>query len=104
MAELCYNTLNEGNRLKTQMHNVLLQVLEIEPFNLFWANLRGSDVTVALAFRSGSWKPDPISAVVVNGVLLANPPESPVLSSIKILELPLIPPTLALCLTELGIH
>lgn len=40
MAELCYNTLNEGNRLKTQMHNVLLQVLEIEPFNLFWASLR----------------------------------------------------------------
>jgi hypothetical protein len=59
---------------------------------------------VTLAFWRERRKANTIRAIVVDGVFFANPPEFPVLSGIKISELLLIPPTLTLCLTELGIY
>lgn len=62
------------------------------------------NVSVSGAFRRELRVALAVSAVVVDGVLLAHPPEPLPLSSIKVTELWLIPPPLALCVTELGIH
>ena len=62
------------------------------------------NVTVSSAFK---WKlrvAASVSAVVVDGVFPAHPPEPTPLRSIKVTILCLIPPPLALCGTELGIH
>lgn len=66
--------------------------------------LMKSNVAVALAFCWDSRKASTIGAIVVDGEFAANPPQSSVLSSIKVLELLLIPPTFALRLAELSIH
>ena len=63
-----------------------------------------SYVSVSLALWREARVPSPVSAVVVDGELLSNPPQSPPLISIKVLELLLIPPSLTLCGTELGLH
>ncbi|MFS8030841.1 hypothetical protein Hanom_Chr17g01538841 [Helianthus anomalus] len=67
-------------------------------------NKNKSNVTVPLAFRCHFGKPFPISAVVVNGELLANPSETTPLISIKILIFFLVPPPFALCFAEFCVY
>lgn len=62
------------------------------------------DVTVTLALRRHLRVSNTISAVVVDGVFLADPAEPPVLKAVQILELLLVPPPLALGCTKLGLH
>lgn len=59
-------------------------------------------VSVPLALWWHSRVSDSVSAVVVDGVFLADPPQPPPLLSIKVLELLLVPPPLTLGGTKLG--
>lgn len=61
-------------------------------------------VSVSLALGWEGGVSDSVSAVVVDGEFLADPLEPPPLISIKVLELLLVPPSLALRGTEFGLH
>lgn len=62
-----------------------------------------SYVSVSLAFYWENRVSDLISAVVVDGEFGADPLEAPVLISVKVLELLLVPPPLALGGAKIGL-
>lgn len=63
-----------------------------------------SYVSVSLALRRDCRVSDSISAIVVDGVFGSDPFETPILIRVKVLELFLVPPSLALGSTKLGFH
>jgi len=69
---------------------------------LFTRNL---NVTVSFALRRRDMRiAFSVSAVVVDGVFLAHPSEPTPLGGVKVTELRLVPPPLALRVAELGVH
>jgi len=62
------------------------------------------NVTVSSALRGKLRVAFSVSAVVVDGEFLTHPFESIPLCSVKVTELWLVPPSLALCVAELGVH
>ena len=62
------------------------------------------NVTVSPAFWWELRVPNAVRAIVVDGPFLAHPPEPLPLSGVEVAELRLVPPSLALSVTELSIH
>ncbi|KAL6969173.1 hypothetical protein U1Q18_028895, partial [Sarracenia purpurea var. burkii] len=62
------------------------------------------NVSISVAFRGNSGVSGPVGAVVVDGELVADPGEPPVLVGVEILEILLVPPPLALSGAELSLH
>jgi len=62
------------------------------------------NVTVSSALRGKLRVAFSVSAVVVDGEFLTHPFESSPLCGVKVTELWLVPPSLALCVAELGVH
>lgn len=68
------------------------------------SSFSSSYVSVSFALWRETRVSDPVTAVVVDGVLASNPAQPPPLISIEVLELLLVPPPLTLGGTVLGFH